>query len=115
MVLGAVTFFVIVDKLGGFDQALATVAAQHTELLNRGNQISPLKLLTYTCIPLSVGMFPHLFTHWLTARSARTFRYPLMFYPLCIAIVWIPSVLLGILGLIDFAGLKGAEAFSILV
>ena len=115
MVLGAVTFFAIVDKLGGFDQALATVAAQHPELLIRGNQISPLKLLTYTCIPLSVGMFPHLFTHWLTARSARTFRYPLILYPLCIAIVWIPSVLLGIFGHIDFAGLKGPEANSVLV
>ena len=60
-------------------------------------------------------MFPHLFTHWLTAQSARTFRYPLMLYPLCIAIVWIPSVLLGIFGSIDFPGLKGAAANSVLV
>ena len=60
-------------------------------------------------------MFPHLFTHWLTAKSARTFRWPLMFYPLCIAIVWIPSVLLGIFGSIDFPGLKGAAANSVLV
>ena len=115
MILGGVTFFVIVDKLGGLDSALAQVAAAHPELLIKGDLISPIKLLTYTCIPLSVGMFPHLFTHWLTAQSARTFRYPLMLYPLCIAIVWIPSVLLGIFGSIDFPGLKGAAANSVLV
>jgi len=115
MILGGVAFFVIVDKLGGLDQAMAQIAEKHPELLIKGDHINPLKLLTYTCIPLSVGMFPHLFTHWLTARSARTFRYPLMFYPLCIAIVWIPSVLLGIFGQIDFPGLKGPAANSVLV
>jgi SSS family solute:Na+ symporter len=60
-------------------------------------------------------MFPHLFTHWLTAKSARTFRWPLMFYPLCIAVVWLPSVLLGIFGHLDFPGLKGPAANSVLV
>ena len=115
MILGGATFFVIVNELGGLDRALAQVAAAHPELLIKGDRISPIKLLTYTCIPLSVGMFPHLFTHWLTAQSARTFRYPLMLYPLCIAIVWIPSVLLGIFGRIDFPGLEGAAANSVLV
>ena len=115
MILGGLAFFVIVDAMGGFSKALAKVAAQHPELLVRGENIKPLKLLTYTCIPLSVGMFPHMFMHWLTARGARTFRYPLMVYPLCIAAVWIPSVLLGILGSVDFPGLKGPAANSILV
>ena len=115
MILGAVAFFVIVDKMGGLSAALAQIGAQHPDLLIRGDHISPIKLLTYTCIPLSVGMFPHLFTHWLTAQSARTFRYPLMFYPPCIAAVWLPSVLLGIMGSIDFPGLKGPAANSVLV
>ena len=74
-----------------------------------------MKLLTYTCIPLSVGMFPHMFMHWLSARRAESFRYPLVFYPLCIAAVWVPSVLLGIMGRIDFPELKGAAANSVLV
>lgn len=115
MVLGAVAFFVIVDKVGGLGAALAQVGEQNPDLLVRGDHISPLKMLTYTCIPLSVGMFPHLFTHWLTAKSARTFRYPLMFYPLCIAVVWLPSVLLGIMGSVEFTGLKGPAANSVLV
>ena len=115
MILGGVAFFVIIDKMGGLEAGLEAVAAKHPELLIRGDLIKPLKLLTYTCIPLSVGMFPHMFMHWLTARGARTFRYPLMLYPLCIAAVWVPSVLLGILGGVDFPGLKGPAANSILV
>ena len=115
MILGGVAFFVIIDKLGGLDNAIAQVSAKHPDLLIRGEHISPLKMLSYTCIPLSVGMFPHLFTHWLTAKSARTFRWPLIFYPLCIAIVWLPSVLLGLFGHLDFPGLKGPMANSVLV
>ena len=115
MILGGVAFFVIIDQMGGLAAGLARVTENHPELLIRGESIKPLKLLTYTCIPLSVGMFPHMFMHWLTASGGRAFRYPLMLYPLCIAIVWVPSVLLGILGSVDFPGLKGAAANSVLV
>ncbi len=112
MTLGAATFFIIVHKMGGFSAGLTKVAP---DLLMHGNHIKPLELLTYTCIPLSVGMFPHIFMHWLTAKSASTFRYPVMWYPICVAIVWVPSVLLGILGSVDVPGLKGPEANSVLV
>nr|NIP84494.1 sodium:solute symporter family protein [Planctomycetales bacterium] len=57
--------------------------------------IPPWMFLTYMFIPLSVGMFPHLFQHWLTARSAKAFRLTLIAHPLCIMIVWVPCVLIG--------------------
>jgi SSS family solute:Na+ symporter len=47
-------------------------------------------------IPLSVGMFPHLFQHWLTAKSAKSFKLTVVAHPICIAIVWVPCVLIGI-------------------
>lgn len=115
MVLGALTAVIIVRELGGLQTAMATVAERHPELLVRGERIRPLQLLTYTLIPLSVGTFPHIFMHWLSAQSARTFRVPTVFYPLCIAAVWIPSVLLGVFGRIDFPGLEGPAANSVLV
>ena len=52
--------------------------------------------LSYLFIPLSVGMFPHLFQHWLTAKSARAFKLTVFAHPLCILIVWVPCVLIGI-------------------
>ncbi len=115
MVLGAVAFYTIVKKLGGLEPALLRVAESRPELLVRGGTITPLNLWSYTFIPLSVGMFPHIFMHWLSAKSARTFRLPIIFYPLCIVVVWVPSVLLGVLGNIDFAGLQGPAANSVLV
>jgi len=71
--------------------------------------------LTYACLPLSVGMFPHLFAHFLTARRARTFRITVALFPLCIAVVWIPMVLLGMLGNLDFPGLQGPAVGSVLL
>lgn len=115
MILGAVAFVVITRKLGGLSQGLERVMETHPELLIRGEHIKPLQLLTYTCIPLSVGMFPHMFMHWLSARRAEAFRFPLKVYPLCIAAVWVPSVLLGVLGRVDFPDLTVAEANSVLV
>lgn len=112
MILGGVTFVVILNRMGGFSTALAKI---DTSLLMQTDHIKPLELLTYTCIPLSVGMFPHIFSHCLTAKDVGTFRYPIIFYPLCIAIVWIPSVLLGILGNIDFPDLKGPQANTVLI
>jgi len=54
-----------------------------------------LTFLTYLFIPLSVGMFPHLFQHWLTAKSAKAFRLTVIAHPLCIMVVWVPCVLIG--------------------
>jgi SSS family solute:Na+ symporter len=53
------------------------------------------EFFTYLFIPLSVGMFPHLFQHWLTARSAKSFRLAVIAHPIFIAIVWAPCVLIG--------------------
>jgi SSS family solute:Na+ symporter len=115
MTLGAVTFVVILGDEGGLGPAMAKVEANSPELLTRGDLIGPLELLSYTFIPLSVGMFPHIFMHWLTARRARTFRLAIVAYPICVAVVWLPSVLLGVLGAGEFPGLAGPAANSILL
>lgn len=57
--------------------------------------MAPGMFLSYLFIPLSVGMFPHLFQHWLTARNARSFRLTVVAHPIFIMIVWVPCVLIG--------------------
>ena len=115
LVLGLVAFTTIVTKIGGLGEAMARVAAVQPDLLAREGHIQPLELLSYTLIPLSVGMFPHMFVHWLTARSASAFRPTLILYPLCVAVVWAPSVILGVLARADFPELGPAAANSILI
>lgn len=115
MVFGALTLAVVVRRLGGLGPAMSRVAEKSPGLLVRGDKIGRLEMLSYTCIPLSAGMFPHLFIHWLTARRAAYFRYTISLYPLCIAFVWVPSVLLGILAASDFPGLPPAQANSVIL
>ena len=59
-------------------------------------------MLSYLLLPLSIGAFPHLFSHWLSAKNAAAFRSAIVLYPLCFAVVWFPSVALGAIGRIDF-------------
>ena len=60
------------------------------------HSMSKLKFFTYLLVPLSVGMFPHLFQHWLTARSASSFKLAIVAHPIFIMIVWVPCVLVGV-------------------
>ena len=112
MTLGGITFFVITNRMGGFANAISKV---DPGLLMQAEHIKPLELLTYLCVPLCVGMFPHIFSHFLTAKDVGTFRYAIILYPLCIAIVWIPSVLLGILGNVDVPDLQGSQVNNVLI
>lgn len=99
MVLGVVTFCVIANKLGGEDSLLANLRklgeAIPPEKATR-MEMSKTLFFTYLLIPLSVGMFPHLFQHWLTAKSAKSFRLSVVAHPLFIMIVWVPCVLIGV-------------------
>jgi len=103
MILGVVTFYVIATKLGaaaaghevGFLESLR-LASDHIpkEKLTRSH-VPTEKFLTYMLVPLSVGMFPHLFQHWLTAKSSDSFKLPVVVHPFFIMIVWVPCVLIG--------------------
>jgi len=115
MVLGAVTFWVVVKNFGDLSAAFERVRQVDPDLLIRGDRVRPLELLSYMAIPLSVVGFPHIFLHWLTAKNVAAFRLPVVAFPLCVAAVWLPSVTLGVLGVIDFPGLVGPQANSVLI
>jgi solute:Na+ symporter, SSS family len=106
MILGVVTFYVIASKLGGQDCFLENLrtasAAVDSEKLTRAH-MSKLVFFTYMLIPLSIGMFPHVFQHWLTARSASAFKLPIVMHPIFILIVWMPCVLVGVWATSDLA------------
>ncbi len=124
ILLGVVTFAVIAHRLGGPAQATAQVAHYNPAHLKLGadesdakvydarlkefeagtspikprhpKEIPPLVFFTYLFIPFSVAMFPHLFQHWLTAKSAKSFKLMLVAHPLLMMLTWLPSVLIGI-------------------
>ncbi len=97
MVMGLIAFYVITDALGGPVEASKKLLANEgkNSVMAREGLIGKWQFLTYCFIPLSVGMFPHLFQHWLTAKKASNFKLTVVAHPICILITWVPCVLLG--------------------
>jgi SSS family solute:Na+ symporter len=102
IILGVVTFLLIASRIGGQDSLLANLQAatqavqeRHPHMLTRG-KMPPTLFFSFMLVPLSAGMFPHLFQHWLTAKSADSFRLPIVVHPIFILLVWAPCVLVGV-------------------
>ncbi|HEX6882864.1 MAG TPA: sodium:solute symporter family protein [Planctomycetota bacterium] len=96
LVAGVAAMFMISRSLGGLSAASEAVLAKAPGHLARAGKIGHGEFLSYMLVPLSVGMFPHLFQNWLTARDAKSFRTVLIFHPIFILIVWLPCVLIGV-------------------
>jgi SSS family solute:Na+ symporter len=99
MCLGIVTFVMIANKLGSGEtllESLRNVSSKVAPEFTTRVEMSRSRFFTYLLIPLSVGMFPHLFQHWLTAKSANSFKLSVVCHPIFIMIVWVPCVLIGI-------------------
>jgi solute:Na+ symporter, SSS family len=92
MAMGVLAFVIISSKLGGF--SAASQLADPSKAVREGH-ISELQFFTYMFIPLSVGMFPHLFQNFLTSKSSNNFKVMLIAHPLSIMITWIPCILIG--------------------
>jgi solute:Na+ symporter, SSS family len=120
MVFGLVIFSVIFWKMGGIGESIRSVADHPREevrnLLQREGKIGQLEFLSFMLIPLSVGTFPHMWIHFLTARTVKTFRLTLVAYPVCIALVWVPSVYLGVVAAGRYFGkIPEREVNSVLI
>lgn len=113
MVLGVVTFYLLAMKLGGKETLMASMEEIMQKVSDgpKGEHritragMSQTKFFTYMLIPLSVGMFPHLFQHWLTAKKASNFKLAVVCHPLFIMLVWIPCVMIGVWATAPEAGI----------
>lgn len=113
MVLGLVSFVVIAAAIGGTDsfmENLRIASSQVAESQLRRDKIPKPLFFSFLLIPLSVGMFPHVFQHWLTARNANAFKLPIILHPIFIMIVWVPCVLLGLWASSPASGISEALA-----
>lgn len=98
MVLGILTFFVISIGLGegSMLENMREASAQVQDKWTTREGVSKTVFFSYLFIPLSVGMFPHLFQHWLTAKNANAFKLSVVAHPIFIMLVWVPCIMLGI-------------------
>lgn len=105
LTFGTITFFIIAKGMGGLGKTVEAMTATLNnpppaparpdgELLTRA-RLSPGYYFSYMLIPLSSIMFPHIAIFCLTAKRMASFRKTVIFYPLCIMAIWLPSVFLG--------------------
>ena len=116
LVFGAVAFILISRNLGGYDKIIAEIAAdpKDSALLTRA-RISPQEFFSYAFIPLSAMMFPHMAIMCLTAEKVTSFKRTVVWYPICILLIWLPSVFLGIVAAHQFPGLKLGESDDVIL
>jgi len=76
--------------------SVASLLPPATASLLSHESVAPLFFLSYMFIPLSAIAFPHIGIFCLTARRMKQFKHTMIFYPLCILAVWVPSVYLGV-------------------
>jgi solute:Na+ symporter, SSS family len=97
LLFGTIAVFVIGAGMGGFREAMeALLASPATSPLLTRERISPLYFFSYTFIPLSSIAFPHICIFCLTARSLTHFKKTVVLYPICMLLIWMPSVFLGV-------------------
>src|SRR5215471_18627779 len=112
---GAVAVITISHALpGGFHEYIAKLAGDpKTSFLVTREKMPPQAFWSYTLIPLSSIMFPHMAIMCFSARKVTAFRRTVVLYPLAILMIWLPCVFLGVLG---FAALgKVADPDGILL
>jgi solute:Na+ symporter, SSS family len=116
LLFGGIAFFLIAKNLGGFDKIIAEMMANPAQapLLTR-ERISPEEFLSYTFIPLSAIMFPHMAIMCMTAKSVQSFKKTVVWYPVCILLIWLPSVFLGVVAAHQFPGLRTGESDDVLL
>jgi solute:Na+ symporter, SSS family len=109
---GFVAVLVISSNLpGGFASYMARMPSP---LVTR-DAMSPAEFWSYTFIPLSSIMFPHMAIMCFSARRMSAFKRTVVLYPIAILLIWLPCVFLGVLGTQLVPGLRGHESDSILM
>ena len=116
LAFGAIAFILISRNLGGFDRIIGELAADPRDaaLLTR-QRIPPQEFFSYAFIPLPAMMFPHMAIMCLTAEKVTSFKRTVVWYPVCIMLIWLPSVFLGIVAAHQFQGLKMGESDDVIL
>src|SRR5437899_3483254 len=100
LAFGAVAVLTISHALpGGFGEYISKLAGDpKTSYLVTRERIPDRFFWSYTLIPLSSIMFPHMAIMCFSARKVTAFKRTVVLYPVAIMLIWLPAVFLGVLG-----------------
>jgi SSS family solute:Na+ symporter len=112
---GAIAFALIARSLGGFDRIMAELAASPKAPLLSRERLPAEEFFSYMFIPLSSIMFPHIAIMCLTAEKIGHFKKTVIFYPICIMLIWLPSVYLGVVAASQYPNLTPGQANDVII
>jgi SSS family solute:Na+ symporter len=112
LVFMAAALVLVPRSLGGFRAAMAATERADPALLVRGDGwlFEPRKWASWgLTISLAVIAFPHMLVRLMAARDERALRNVARLYPLALALIWLPAVLLGLWAAGAMPGLAAGE------
>ncbi|HWY74853.1 MAG TPA: sodium:solute symporter family protein [Verrucomicrobiae bacterium] len=95
---------------GGFGEIMAKIGSdpKSSFLLTR-ERMPQSEFWSYTLIPLSSIMFPHMAIMCFSARKVTAFKRTVIIYPIAIMLIWLPCIFLGVIGAHVIPGLKDSD------
>jgi SSS family solute:Na+ symporter len=117
LVFLVLVFGLIARDLGGMPEAVRTVHEREPQLLQLPGTglYEPRQWTSWgLLISMTVIAFPHMFVRLMAAGSEHAIRSVSRLYPLALLVLWLPPVLIGIWGALEFPGLEGRASDQIL-
>ena len=105
-------FFLIPRSMGGFRAATEAVREANPNLLTLGSGglFEPGAWASWgLVISLVVVVFPHMLVRLMASQDDRAMRQVFRFYPLALALLWVPAVMIGVWGAAAFPGLENSD------
>lgn len=117
LLFGAIAVIVISRNIpGGFGSYLNKMASSGGLRWMVTRERLPQEVFwSYSLIPLSSIMFPHMAIMCFSAKKMDAFKRTVVLYPLAIMAIWLPCVFLGTVGSQLIPGLKGTASDGILL
>ena len=111
LLFGMVALTVISHQLpGGFADYISKIANDpKLGFLTTRERMPERYFWSYSFIPLSSIMFPHMAIMCFAARKVTAFKRTVILYPLAIMAIWLPCVFLGVIGTQTDPGLKNPD------
>jgi len=101
---------------GGFGEYISKLASDpKTSALVTREKMPERFFWSYTLIPLSSIMFPHMAIMCFSARKVTAFKRTVVLYPVAILLIWLPSVFLGVLGAATLGKVADPDAILLLM
>ncbi|MEY3764884.1 MAG: hypothetical protein RLZ42_1544, partial [Armatimonadota bacterium] len=115
LAFGVTAFTLIAKSVGGFPATMQAISEGPQSFLLTRERLPAEEFFSYMFIPLSAVMFPHIAIMCMTAEKVTHFKRTVVLYPICILLIWLPSVYLGVVASKVIPGLSPSEANDVII